>query len=124
VVQAGYALLALSLVLALLGEWLAFPTWYAVIPALATPLLHRSRANALRTSRLSAHVSWQSNTVLGTLAAVAASMLVLGPLLFLGLPVLAWALALIGLWMAWRIARGVHALLTDQPLVTRSGRDE
>ena len=122
-VQVGYALQALSLVLALFGDRESIPEVAAILPA-ALGLFGMPRQRQIpQDSPYAAHVAWQSRTFWRALAAWVVATLLFGPLLFIGLPILGWAVALIVAWIVWRIARGVHALRTGQPLATRKGKD-
>ena len=124
VVQAGYALQALSLVLALFGDRETIPEIASVLPSLLAWFGLPRKGQIPQDSPYAAHVAWQSRTLWCALAAWFIATLLFGPLLFIGLPVLGWAVALIVLWTVWRIARGAHALWKDQPLSTRKGKDE
>lgn len=122
-VQAGYLLQILSILLALFGDRDTLPGAATALPAGAMWLVLRSKLPGLGDAPLAAHIAWQARTFWWVLGAWGIATLLLGPLLFLGLPFLGWAYALIVLWAAWRIGRGLHALRKDQPLVTRRGKD-
>ncbi len=122
-VQVGYGLQILSILLALFGDRETLPGAATALPAGAMWLVLRSKLETLGDSPLAAHIRWQSRTFWWVLGAWGVATLLLGPLLFIGLPLLGWAYALIVLWAAWRIGRGLHALQRNQPLVTRTGKD-
>ena len=122
-VQAGYVLQALSLLLALFGDPEILSGLDGGLPAGVGVLVLWSQRDALKGTRLASHATWQSRTFWIALGTAVLATLLLGPLLFIGLSYLGWALGLIAAWAGWRIARGVLALLKDQPLPTRSGND-
>ena len=122
-VQGGYVLQILSILLALFGDRETIPGAATALPAGIMLIILRSKFQDVGASPLAAHVGWQARTFWWVLGAWIVATLLLGPLLFIGLPFLGWAYALLVLWAAWRIGRGLHALRRDQPLPTRSGKD-
>ena len=87
-----------------------------VLPATLGFALNRWRRAAAYGTGIEAHFAWQTRSYIRSLLALVLATLVLGPLLFVGLSLLWFAYALVGLWLAWRIGRGVWALLKDKPL--------
>jgi uncharacterized membrane protein len=121
-VQAGYGLQMLSLATWALMDGVIINGLIALLPAAAGQLILHLRRQAVEGSPLAPHAAWQARTFRHALAATLVCLLLFGPLLFIGLPLLAWAYALIVLWAAWRIARGLYALQKDQPLTPRTGK--
>jgi uncharacterized membrane protein len=128
-VQAVYALQALSIGLALLGDGVVVTAVIVALPAAAGFVLNHLRRDALRGTAYESHIRWQQRSVRLVVLALGVTTLLLGPLLFAGLTLLGFAYGLIGLWLAWRIARGVTSLQRSRPLPgdqlanTRSGKD-
>jgi uncharacterized membrane protein len=129
-VQAGYALQALSVVLAVFGDGVFITTLVVVLPASLGYLLGRLRPPGATGSTLEPHLLWQARSFTRSALSLLAATIVLGPLLFIGLSLLWFAYALVGLWLAWRVATGAWSLWNSRPLPgtqaadTRNGRDE
>lgn len=115
-VQAVYVLQALSIGLALLGDGVFVTAFVVTLPATLGFALNHMRRDAARGTGLESHFTWQTRSYIRSLLALVLATLVLGPLLFLGLTLLWFFYAFVGLWLAWRVGRGVWALLKDKPL--------
>ena len=116
VVQAVYALQALSIALAALGDGVIITTLIVVLPAGLGYGLCRLRRSAAEGTPLEPHIRWQIRSFTVAAISILLATLVLGPLLFLGLTLLWFAYALAGLWLAWRIVRGAWSLWKSRPL--------
>ena len=109
-VQGVYLLQAASLLLALVGDGVVVTALVVALPATGGYLITRLRGDAARGTPLHDHFAWQERSFRLSAIGMALATLVLGPLVFVGLALLWFAYALIGLWLAWRIARGCWSL--------------
>ncbi|MEN9706262.1 MAG: hypothetical protein RLZZ393_2141 [Pseudomonadota bacterium] len=116
--QAVYLLQALSITLALLGDGVVVTALVVLLPGAAGFAINRVRHDAVRDTPLEPHFAWQRRSAIVSLAWLAGTTLVLGPLLFIGLSLLWLAYALVGLWLGWRVARGLWSLQKSRPLPT------
>jgi len=114
--QAVYLLHVLSLVLGLLSDEVVVTRWVVALPSLLAIGVNYARRDAVRGTVLERHFSWQIRTFWIAVAALGAATLLLGPLLFFGLPLLWMAYGVIGLWVLYRVARGGFALQRARPL--------
>lgn len=119
-----YALQALSLLVAVVGQGLLATQLLFLLPALAAVVLGFIARGRVQGTYLAPHVAWQLRTAWVTAAILAAATLVLGPFVLLGLALsvhqllispLQVAYLATAIWTAYRIVRGVLAL--------RGGRD-
>ena len=107
-----YALHALSILLAILGDSLIVARFVFGLPSLVAVLLNYAFRHQAIGTPLAVHFRWQIRTFWFAALWFFASTLILGPLLliYIGGPLLLVAYVATGIWTAYRIARGWLAL--------------
>lgn len=94
------------------------------IPSLIALIMNYMRRSQAVGTLYASHFRWQRRTFWFALLWVCVAMILSAPLVFLlGLGVLTAALALtaVGLWIAYRVLRGVLALRDNRPMPTAEG---
>lgn len=82
------------------------------LPSIIAVIMNYARRRAVRDTWLASHFSWQLRTFWWSFGWMALAWLVFGPLLliFIGYPLLVASTLAVGVWAAYRIARGWMAL--------------
>lgn len=107
-----YGLHALGVLIGLLTAASIVGQFLFSIPSIIALIMNYARGAAVRDTWLASHFSWQRRTFWWALGWMVLAFLLFGPLvlIFIGYPLLVLASVIVGLWAAYRIARGWSAL--------------
>lgn len=88
------------------------------LPSIIAVIMNYARRGAVRDTWLASHFSWQLRTFWWAFGWMVLAFIVFGPLvlIFIGYPLLVLSTLAVGLWAAWRIARGWMALRDGRPM--------
>ncbi len=107
-----YALHAFAVVAGILTAASIVGQFIFGLPSIVAVVMNYARRNQVRGTWLATHFSWQLRTFWWAFAWVAGIWLTFGPLalLLIGIPFMILGYLLIGVWVAYRVARGWLAL--------------
>src|SRR5690606_27906933 len=88
------------------------------IPSIVAVIMNYARRNSVRGTMLASPFSWQLRTFRWAFAWMAIAMLLFGPFvpLLVGYPPLVASMVAVGLWVAYRVARGWMALRDERTM--------
>ncbi len=112
VLHAASVLIGVLTSASIIGSFLIGP-----LPIIAV-VMNYVKKDQVQNTWLASHFRWQIRTFWFGLAAVVAATLLFGPfaLVLIGLPFLLGSYFLIGLWVAYRVVRGLLLLKEGKPL--------
>lgn len=118
--QAIYLLHALSILIGLLSSAFIVTAFVFGLPSIVAVVMNYARRREADGTWLAAHFQWQIRSFWFTALWLAASTLMIGPLVLLGIgvPLLYAAYLATGVWAAYRVARGWLALAAGRGPVT------
>lgn len=107
-----YALHAASIVVGVLSTTFIVTAFVFGLPSIIAVVMNYVRRSEVRGTWLESHFRWQVRSFWIALAALVGATLVFGPfaLILIGIPFLLLSYFLIGIWVAYRVARGWLAL--------------
>jgi uncharacterized membrane protein len=113
-----YALHALSAAIGILGASTVVGSFIFGIPSIVAVIMNYARRSDARGSYLESHFRWQLRTFWFAMLWVVVAFLLSGPLMFVLVGFLTFALAVfvIGVWIIYRVARGWLRLKDAQPI--------
>jgi uncharacterized membrane protein len=113
-----YALHAVAVVVGILTAASIVGYFLFSLPSIIAVIMNYVRRDAVRGTWLASHFSWQLRTFWWTLAWTVGASLLFGPfaLILIGIPFLVASYFAIGVWTAYRVARGWIALKDNRPM--------
>lgn len=107
-----YGLHAVAVVIGILTAATIVGNFLVGLPSIIAVVMNYARRGAVRGTWLESHFSWQLRTFWWALLWVVLAWLAFGwlILLFIGIPLLAASFFFVGIWVAYRVARGWMAL--------------
>jgi uncharacterized membrane protein len=113
-----YALHAASIVIGVLSSAFIVTAFVFGLPSIVAIIMNYVRRADVRGTWLESHFNWQIRTFWTAAIALVAVAVIFGPLslILIGLPFLLLGLFAIGIWAAYRIARGWLALKEGRSL--------
>jgi uncharacterized membrane protein len=107
-----YALHAFAVVTGILTAASIVGQFVFGLPSIIAVIMNYARRNQVRGTWLATHFSWQLRTFWWAFGWVAGIWLTFGPLalLLIGIPFMILGYLLVGVWVAYRVARGWLAL--------------
>jgi uncharacterized membrane protein len=115
-----YGLHAVAIVVGILTAATIVGQFIFSLPSIVAVIMNYARRNRVQGTWLATHFRWQLRTFWFSVLWVVLASLLFGPLIlvFIGYPLLALSLFAVGIWAAWRIARGWMALRDGRPMPT------
>jgi uncharacterized membrane protein len=113
-----YALHAASIVIGILSTSFIVTAFVFGLPSIIALVMNYLRRPDVRGTWLESHFRWQIRTFWLALAGLVAATLVFGPftIILIGIPFLLLSYFIIGVWAAYRIARGWMSLRDGKPM--------
>lgn len=107
-----YGLHAVAIVIGILTAATIVGQFLFSLPSIIAVIMNYARRGRVQGTWLATHFRWQLRTFWWSLLWVVLAFLLFGPLILLliGYPLLTLSLLIVGLWAAWRMARGWMAL--------------
>ena len=107
-----YGLHAVAIVIGILTAATIVGQFLFSLPSIIAVIMNYARRSRVQGTWLATHFSWQLRTFWWSLLWVVLASLLFGPLILIliGYPLLTASLLLVGVWAAWRMARGWMAL--------------
>ncbi|MEO6080155.1 MAG: hypothetical protein ABIQ86_10295 [Steroidobacteraceae bacterium] len=107
-----YALHAATIVIGIVSAAMIVTAFVFGLPSIIAVIMNYVRRPQVRGTWLDSHFSWQLRTFWIAAAAFIGVSLLFGPLvlILIGIPLLVVSYLLIGIWVAYRVARGWLAL--------------
>lgn len=107
-----YALHAVAIVIGILTAATIVGQFLFSLPSIIAVIMNYARRSRVQGTWLATHFSWQLRTFWWSLLWVCLAWLLFGPLILIliGYPLLTVSLLVVGVWAAWRMARGWLAL--------------
>jgi uncharacterized membrane protein len=120
--QAIYLLHTLSLLIGLLTSAYILTAFVFGLPSIVAVILTYARRRQAHGSWLESHFTWLLRTFWYALFWLVVATLLFGPLVYVlgDIPLLAIAYVATGLWVAYRIGRGLLALRRRLPVIAAS----
>lgn len=109
-----YALHAFSAVMGVISSATVVTAFLTGWPSILAVILNYARRSAVRGTFLESHFSWQIRTFWWALLWVVVAMFLIVTLI--GIPIAFLIIAVTGLWVLYRIARGWLALNDSRPI--------
>lgn len=116
-----YALHAVSILIGIVSARMIVTAFLFAAPSIIAVVMNYARRPLVRGTWLHSHFCWQLRTFWIAAAALLITWMLFWPLvwLFIGLPAILFTRFLIGIWVAYRVARGWLALRDGRILPSR-----
>ncbi|HEX7418200.1 MAG TPA: hypothetical protein VF315_09115, partial [Steroidobacteraceae bacterium] len=115
-----YALHALAVFIGLTTAAFVVTAFVGTVPSIVAVIMNYARRAETRGTYLESHFRWQIRTFWFALLWVAAIFIICAPfvLVLIGIPMIWFGLAVLGVWVIYRVARGWLALRDARPMYT------
>jgi uncharacterized membrane protein len=115
-----YALHALAVLIGLTTAAFVVTAFVGTVPSIVAVIMNYARRAETHGTYLESHFRWQIRTFWFALLWVAAIFIICAPfvLVLIGIPMIWFGLAVLGVWVIYRVARGWLALRDARPMYT------